>query len=54
MNNANAMSLKAGIRNIAKFKRIAPQAVLQNYLFERFLKRLSRSKYQDNFIRLVR
>jgi predicted nucleotidyltransferase component of viral defense system len=50
MNNANTMSLKAKIRNIAKSKHIAPQAVLQNYLFERFLERLSRSKYQDNFI----
>jgi hypothetical protein len=44
------MSLKARIRNIAKSRHIAPQAVLQNYLFERFLERLSRSKYQDNFI----
>jgi predicted nucleotidyltransferase component of viral defense system len=50
MNNANTMSLKAKIRNIAKSGHIAPQAVLQNYLFERFLERLSRSKYQDNFI----
>jgi predicted nucleotidyltransferase component of viral defense system len=50
MNNANTMSLKARIRNIAKSKHIAPQAVLQNYLFERFLERLSQSKYQDNFI----
>jgi predicted nucleotidyltransferase component of viral defense system len=50
MNNANTMSLKAKIRNIAKSRHIAPQAVLQNYLFERFLERLSRSKYQDNFI----
>ncbi|MDR1175473.1 MAG: nucleotidyl transferase AbiEii/AbiGii toxin family protein [Treponema sp.] len=50
MNSANTMSLKARIRNIAKSKHIAPQAVLQNYLFERFLERLSRSKYQDNFI----
>jgi predicted nucleotidyltransferase component of viral defense system len=44
------MSLKARIRNIAKSKHMAPQAVLQNYFFERFLERLSRSKYKDNFI----
>jgi predicted nucleotidyltransferase component of viral defense system len=50
MNNANTMSLKARIRNIAKSKHIAPQAVLQNYLFERFLERIAQSKYQDNFI----
>ena len=33
----NDMSLKAKIRNIAKAKNISAQAVLQNYLMNRFL-----------------
>jgi predicted nucleotidyltransferase component of viral defense system len=44
------MSLKARIRNLAKRKNIAPQILLQNYMFERFLDRLSKSAYQDKFI----
>lgn len=39
----NAMSLKAKIRNIAKQINIPPQLVLQNYMFERLLERLSYS-----------
>lgn len=46
----NAMSLKAKIRNLAKEKNTSTQVILQNYMFERFLERLSRSKYRDNFI----
>ena len=45
-----AMSLKARIRNFARKKQISPQVVLQNYLFERFLERLSKSEYQEKFI----
>ena len=45
-----AMSLKARIRNFARKKQISPQVVLQNYLFERFLERLSKSDYQEKFI----
>jgi len=44
------MSLKAKIRNIAKTKGVTAQVVLQNYFFERFLYRLSRSEYQKKFI----
>lgn len=44
------MSLKAKIRNLAKEKNISAQAVLQNYMFERFLERVSKSKYKNNFI----
>jgi len=50
MEKKNAMSLKAKIRNIAKAKNISAQVVLQNYFFERFLYRLSRSEYRDKFI----
>lgn len=46
----NAMSLKAKIRNMAKIKNIPAQVVLQNYMFERFLIRLSVSEYKEKFI----
>lgn len=45
-----AMSLKAKIRTLARKKDMSAQVVLQNYMFERFLERLSQSKYQDKFI----
>ena len=38
---SNAMSLKAKIRNISKQKNIPAQVILQNYMFERLLVRLS-------------
>jgi predicted nucleotidyltransferase component of viral defense system len=44
------MSLKARIRNLAKRKNVAAQVLLQNYMFEGFLDRLSRSEYKDKFI----
>jgi predicted nucleotidyltransferase component of viral defense system len=44
------MQLKALIRNIAKEKGIAPQALLQNYMLERLLERISVSSYRDKFI----
>ena len=46
----NAMSLKAIINNIAKENKISAQSVLQTYMLERFLERISISKYKDNFI----
>ena len=48
--SGKAMSLKAKIRNLARKKDMSAQVVLQNYMFERFLERLSKSKYQDKFI----
>src|SRR6056297_370625 len=45
-----AMSLKAKIRNIAKQKNMSAQVVLQNYIFERFLERHSKSPYKDKFV----
>jgi predicted nucleotidyltransferase component of viral defense system len=50
MEKMNAMSLKAKIRNIAKAKNVSAQVVLQNFFFERFLDRLSRSEYREKFI----
>lgn len=46
----NAMSLKAKINNIAKNENISPQSVMQIYMLERLLERISKSKYKDNFI----
>jgi len=45
-----AMGLKAKIRNLAKEKDMSAQVILQNYMFERFLERLSKSDYKNNFI----
>lgn len=42
--------LKGRIRNFAKEKNIHAQEVLQSYMFERFLERLSKSKYKNNFV----
>lgn len=44
------MSLKAKIRNLARQKDMSAQVVLQNYMFERFIDRLSQSDYSDKFI----
>jgi len=48
--SAGAMSLKAQIRNLAKKKNIKAQVLLQNYMFERFLERLSLSEHKDRFV----
>ena len=48
--SSKGMSLKGRINNYAKKNRIAAQVVLQNYMFERFLERLSRSEYQQKFV----
>ena len=45
----NAMQLKAYVKNLAKEKNISAQIVLQNYMLERLLERISVSKYHDNF-----
>lgn len=44
------MRLKAIINNIAKENNVAAQLVLQTYMLERLLERISVSKYKDNFI----
>lgn len=46
----NAMQLKAVIKNIAKEKHITAQLVMQNFMLERLLERISVSKYRQNFI----
>ena len=46
----NDMSLKAKIRNIAEKRNVSAQSVLQNYLMQRFLHRMSLSEYKDKFV----
>lgn len=46
----NAMQLKAIIKNLAKEKNISAQLVMQNFMLERLLERISMSNYQNNFI----
>lgn len=46
----NVMSLKAIINNIAKENNASAQSVLQTYMLERLLERISISNYKDNFI----
>ena len=46
----NAMQLKAIIKNMAKSKNISAQIVLQNFMLERLLERISVSSYRENFI----
>lgn len=46
----NAMQLKAKIKNIAKEKNISAQLVMQNFMMERLLERISLSSYQNHFI----
>lgn len=48
--SSKAMSLKGRIKNYAKSNNIATQVVLQNYMFERFLERLSVSEYSENLL----
>ncbi|MGF6990870.1 putative nucleotidyltransferase component of viral defense system [Lachnospiraceae bacterium PM6-15] len=44
------MQLKAIIKNISKEKSISAQLVLQNYMLERLLERISKSEYNHNLI----
>lgn len=46
----NAMQLKAVVKKLAKEKHISAQLVLQNYMLERLLERISISRYHDRFI----
>ena len=46
------MRMKALIRNIAKEKNINSGIVLRNYMLERLLERISKSKYKDKEIEM--
>lgn len=45
-----AVQLKALIKNLSKEKNISAQLLLQNYMLERFLERISVSQYRNNYI----
>ena len=47
MRTNNAMQLKVLIRNRAKAEGVSPQLVMQNYLLERLLERISLSSWRD-------
>lgn len=46
----NIQSLMDKSKNFAKDNELSVQEVLQNYMFERFLERLSKSEYNEKFI----
>lgn len=46
----NAMQLKAKIKNFAKEKNLDSETVFQEYVLERFIDRISKSKYKNDFI----
>jgi len=48
--SSKTMSLKAKINNYAKKNNVTAQVVLQNYMFEKFLERLSLSEYKEKFV----
>lgn len=50
MRTKNAMQLKARINARAREAGIPAQSLMQSYLFERLLERLSKSKWRDNVI----
>ncbi|MDR3053502.1 MAG: nucleotidyl transferase AbiEii/AbiGii toxin family protein [Coriobacteriales bacterium] len=50
MITTNPMQLKAFIKNKAQEHNLAAQLVMQNYMMERLLERISLSEYRHNFI----
>ena len=50
MKTRNAMQLKALINNKAKAAGVSPQLMLQNYMLERLIDRISRSSWRDCII----
>ena len=40
---SKAMSLKGNIKNLAKEKKVPPQIILQNFMFERFLQSFTKA-----------
>lgn len=46
----NSMQLKDKLRNISKEKNVYFNTLLRLYMYDRFLERLSKRKYRDNFV----
>lgn len=47
---SKAMRLKDRIKNLAAINHVPAQAILQNFMLERLLERISISRYQDMFV----
>jgi len=45
-----SMQLKALVRNLSQEKKVEAEIILRNFMLERFLERISVSKYKTNFI----
>lgn len=50
MKTKNSMQLKALVNNRAKAAGVSPQLMLQNYMLERLIDRISRSRWRDSII----
>lgn len=50
MSSNSAQAIKDKLRNISNEKNINFNAVLKFYMYDRFIERLSKSKYRDNFV----
>lgn len=50
MKTSNAAQLKARVNNRAREVGIPPQALMQSYLIERLLERLSRSEWRERLV----
>lgn len=46
----SAQAVKDKLRNISKEKRVDFNSIMRFYMYDRFIERLSKSKYKDNFI----
>lgn len=46
----NKDSLQARVKNLANKKKVPSNTILQDYFFDAFLRRLSKSKYIKNFV----
>lgn len=50
MTPSSTTQLKDWIKNLSKEKDISANIIMQNYMLERLLERISVSKYKGNFI----
>ena len=50
MKTRNAMQLKTLVNDKAKEAGVSPQLMLQNYMLERLIDRISRSRWRDSVI----
>ena len=46
----NSMQLKDKLKNVSKEKNVNFNTLLRLFMYDRFIERLSVSKYKDNFI----